>query len=82
VRASRSNDVICGGIDPEPVEARFHGMSFCAGSHAMAMRQRLSFERVHRFLDTLFGDELHVKRVSLWPVPRSRRSNRHRWRSA
>ena len=29
----------------------------------METRQRLSFERVHSFLDTLFGDELHVKRV-------------------
>src|SRR6201985_246670 len=63
-RACGSNDVICGGIDPRPVEARFHAMSSCAGTHAMAtMRQPLSFDGVHNFLDTLFGDDLHAKRV-------------------
>ena len=35
-----------------------------AGTHAMAtMRQPLSFDGVHNFLDTLFGDDLHAKRV-------------------
>ena len=29
----------------------------------MAMRQPLSFDGVHGFLDTLFGDDLHAKRV-------------------
>ena len=29
----------------------------------MASRQPLSFEGIHRFLDTLFGDDLHAKRV-------------------
>ena len=29
----------------------------------MAMRQPLSFDGVHNFLDTLFGDDLHAKRV-------------------
>ena len=29
----------------------------------MAIRQPLSFEGVHDFLDTLFGDDLHAKRV-------------------
>ena len=38
-------------------------MSSCAGTHAMAMRQPLSFDGVHNFLDTLFGDDLHAKRV-------------------
>ena len=39
------------------------------------MRQPLSFDGVHNFLDTLFGDDLHAKRCeSLWPEPRSRRS--------
>ena len=38
-------------------------MSSCAGTHAMAMRQPLSFDGVHGFLDTLFGDDLHAKRV-------------------
>jgi hypothetical protein len=38
-------------------------MSSCAGTHAMAMRQPLSFDGVHDFLDTLFGDDLHAKRV-------------------
>src|SRR5260370_16517221 len=38
-------------------------MSSCAGTDAMAMRQPLSFEGVHGFLDTLFGDDLHAKRV-------------------
>ena len=33
-------------------------MSSCAGTHAMAMRQPLSFDGVHNFLDTLFGDDL------------------------
>ena len=27
------------------------------------MRQPLSFDGVHNFLDTLFGDDLHTKRV-------------------
>ena len=27
------------------------------------MRQPLSFDGVHNFLDTLFGDDLHAKRV-------------------
>jgi hypothetical protein len=70
-RASRSNAVICAGIDPEPVEARFCGMSSCAGSHAMAMRQPLTFDGVHGFLDTLFGDDLHAKRVKSFAGPRS-----------
>ena len=35
-------------------------MSSCAGTHAMAMRQPLSFDGVQGFLDTLFGDELAV----------------------
>ena len=38
-------------------------MSSCAGTHAMAMREPLSFDGVHNFLDTLFGDDLHAKRV-------------------
>ena len=38
-------------------------LSSCAGTHAMAMRQPLSFDGVHNFLDTLFGDDLHAKRV-------------------
>ena len=40
-------------------------MSSCAGTHAMAtiLRQPLSFDGVHNFLDTLFGDDLHAKRV-------------------
>src|SRR3984957_435282 len=38
-------------------------MSSCAGTHAMAMRQPLSFDGVHGFIDTLFGDDLHAKRV-------------------
>src|ERR1700691_1929253 len=38
-------------------------MSSCAGTNAMAMRQPLSFDGVHNFLDTLFGDDLHAKRV-------------------
>ena len=38
-------------------------MSSCAGTHAMAMRQPLSSDGVHNFLDTLFGDDLHAKRV-------------------
>ena len=38
-------------------------MSSCAGTHAMAMRQPLAFDGVHGFLDTLFGDDLHTKRV-------------------
>ena len=39
-------------------------MSSSAGTHAMAtMRQPLSFDGVHNFLDTLFGDDLHAKRV-------------------
>jgi hypothetical protein len=38
-------------------------MSSCAGTHAMAMRQPLSFDGVHNFLDTLFDDDLHAKRV-------------------
>ena len=29
----------------------------------MATRQPLAFEGVHHFLDTLFGDDLHTKRV-------------------
>ena len=29
----------------------------------MAMRQPLSFDGVHNFLDTLFGDDLHAKRM-------------------
>ena len=29
----------------------------------MSMRQPLSFDGVHNFLDTLFGDDLHAKRV-------------------
>ncbi len=29
----------------------------------LAMRQPLSFDGVHNFLDTLFGDDLHAKRV-------------------
>ena len=29
----------------------------------MALRRPLSFEGVHGFLDTLFGDDLHAKRV-------------------
>ena len=34
------------------------------GTHAMAtIRQPLSFDGVHNFLDTLFGDDLHAKRV-------------------
>ena len=33
------------------------------GNRAMALRQPLSFEGIHRFLDTLFGDDLHAKRV-------------------
>jgi hypothetical protein len=37
-------------------------LSSCAGTHAMAMRQPLSFDGVHGFLDTLFGDDLHAKR--------------------
>jgi hypothetical protein len=62
-RASRSIAVICAGIDTEPIEARLRGMSSCAGGHAMAMRQPLTFDGVHGFLDTLFGDDLHAKRV-------------------
>ena len=38
-------------------------MSSCVGTHAMAMRRPLSFDGVHNFLDTLFGDDLHAKRV-------------------
>src|SRR6201989_1383400 len=38
-------------------------MSSCAGTYAMTMRQPLSFDGVHNFLDTLFGDDLHAKRV-------------------
>src|SRR4051794_23517413 len=38
-------------------------MSSCAGTHAMAMRQPLSFDGVLGFLDTRFGDDLHAKRV-------------------
>ena len=38
-------------------------MSSCAGTNAMAMHQPLSFDGVHNFLDTLFGDDLHAKRV-------------------
>jgi hypothetical protein len=29
----------------------------------LAMRQPLSFDGAHGFLDTLFGDDLHAKRV-------------------
>ena len=38
-------------------------MSSCAGTHAMAIRRPLSFDGVHGFLDALFGDDLHAKRV-------------------
>jgi hypothetical protein len=37
----------------------------------MAMRQPLSFDGVHGFLDTLFGDGLHAKRVKSLAGPRS-----------
>ena len=33
------------------------------GNRAMASHPPLSFEGIHRFLDTLFGDDLHAKRV-------------------
>ena len=46
-------------------------MSSCAGGHAMAMRQPLTFDGVHGFLDTLFGDDLHAKRVKSLAGPRS-----------
>ena len=32
------------------------------GNRAMASHPPLSFEGIHRFLDTLFGDDLHAKR--------------------
>ena len=32
----------------------------------------LSIDGVHGFLDMLFGDDLHAKRVKSWPAPRSR----------
>ena len=38
-------------------------MSSCAGTHAMAICRPLSFDGVHGFLDALFGDDLHAKRV-------------------
>ena len=38
-------------------------MSSCAGTHAMAMCQPFSYDGVHGFLDMLFGDYLHAKRV-------------------
>ena len=38
-------------------------MSSWGKDHAMATRQPLAFTSVHHFLDTLFGDDLHAKRV-------------------
>ena len=55
-------------------------MSSCAGTHAMAMRQPLSFDGVHNFLDTLFGDDLHAKRVKSLAGATLGRSSPRRWR--
>ena len=46
------------------------------------MRQPLSFDGVHNFLDTLFGDDLHAKRVKSFARAASGRSSPRRWRSA
>ena len=46
------------------------------------MRQPLSFDGVHNFLDTLFGDDLHAKRVKSLAGATLGRSSPRRWRSA
>src|SRR5260370_9328982 len=38
-------------------------MSFSTRDHVMATHRPLSFEGVHGFMDTLFGADLHAKRV-------------------
>src|SRR5260370_22982385 len=38
-------------------------MSFSARDLVMATHRPLSFEGVHGFMDTLFGEDLHAKRV-------------------
>jgi hypothetical protein len=38
-------------------------MSFSTRDHVMATDRPLSFEGVHGFMDTLFGEDLHAKRV-------------------
>src|SRR5437879_6170273 len=38
-------------------------MSFSTSDHVMATHRPLSFEGIHGFMDTLFGEDLHAKRV-------------------
>ena len=47
----------------------------------MPANQQISFESVHRFLKTLFAEDLHAKRIlSLAGLPSGRsRSPRSRW---